>query len=30
MQPFDAAMFADALLAEDTRLVHTAEETEEE
>ena len=30
MQPFDAAMFADALLAEDTRLVHTAEESEEE
>jgi len=30
MQPFDAAMFADALLAEDTRLVHNAEETEEE
>ncbi|MBR4960540.1 MAG: signal recognition particle-docking protein FtsY [Clostridia bacterium] len=30
MQPFNAAMFADALLAEDTRLVHNAEETEEE
>ena len=26
MQPFDAAMFADALLAEDTRLVHNDEE----
>ena len=30
MQPFDAAMFADALLAEDIRLVHNDEENEEE
>jgi len=29
MQPFDAAMFADALLAEDTRLVHNDEEESE-